>query len=347
MNVRCDELAKAFRSSIQQAHPRTEPHDFEGWSLSHAGYLVNSFDYDKLYDWVFGHEVASHWSQRHQLSKDAWDQIYWDGISKAYKSLPRHLSQWFTKHIAGFSPTAKVEHRRNHWESNLCPRCRLEVETEEHILTCQHPHSHQSQVTHRQAMVQALEKKGTAPDIVALCQAIFRFYPLVPPSHQLPPKQQDLLRAQLPIGLSNWFRGRVAKLWVDHQHQWLLAQATRWKRSTPKWGSFFIQQILTYSWNLWRDRTDFVHDPQATFQQNKHKNIIEQITQHTNNLHLYLKSDRRRVRRLADKAVQGTVQEAQQALESIQAAQQRAVRRRNSMTAARQALRSWLRIPSS
>ena len=123
MNVRCDTLAKAFRATMNRTHPRPSPLEFEGWALLVAGELLNSFDYATLYECVLGQEITAHWSQRHQISEQSWNQVYWNGIQRAYKALPRHLSQWFTKHIAGFSPTAKVEKRRQNWDSDLCPRC--------------------------------------------------------------------------------------------------------------------------------------------------------------------------------------------------------------------------------
>lgn len=46
------------------------------------------------------------------------------------------------------------------------------------------------------------------------------------------------------------FHGRLCKAWVDHQEHWLLAQATRWRRSQRKWASRCIQTIIQATWNF-------------------------------------------------------------------------------------------------
>jgi hypothetical protein len=80
--------------------------------------------------------------------------------------------RWLAKHLAGFSATGRVMHRRKEWEHDLCPRCEAPNEDGFHVPACHHPsaclHFHQSVDT---AMI-TLDYIGTHPDIVLLFKSI-------------------------------------------------------------------------------------------------------------------------------------------------------------------------------
>ena len=88
-----EEMKKEGSVDNNDAKFLMHPWSHEGWSLDLAGNKLNYIDYDSLYDLIIGEEVRQHWSTRHNIPQEQWDNIYWQDVEKATQSLPRHVSQ--------------------------------------------------------------------------------------------------------------------------------------------------------------------------------------------------------------------------------------------------------------
>ena len=192
-----------MRATIQEHSPRHLPWKHEGWHVEIEGQRLNSFEYSEMYDRIIGHEIRQHWMTRHDIAADEWDQIYWEGVEKAVKSLPRHITQWSSKHLAGFSPTAKVMKRRKDWQSDKCPICDQETETAEHLWRCNHEKALHAQATGKATFIHEMEKQRTSPHLLHLFRLLFKHFPHTIPQSSLNNQQHELLEAQSQIGIAN------------------------------------------------------------------------------------------------------------------------------------------------
>lgn len=91
----------------------------------------------------------------------------------------------------------------------------------------------------------------------------------------------SLQNSQRTIGFDNLLRRRISKAWVDHQQQWLLAMATKWKPSATAWRRKLVKLLLESQWEFWWYRFDFVHNVEHPWNKQEVMNLIQKIKNQT------------------------------------------------------------------
>ena len=71
-------------------------------------------------------------------TRDGFDSVDWDAVSRASKTYPQQFRLWMTKHVSGCNDSGQLQVHLGRRETNLCPLCKTEIETSQHHVHCTH-----------------------------------------------------------------------------------------------------------------------------------------------------------------------------------------------------------------
>jgi len=145
--------------------------------------------------------------------------------------------------------------RRQHWRQDYCPRCRVCVETHDHLLTCTHPQCLHTFRTSLEKLELWLVHQHTPQELLTDILHIITEWKMgittLPSPHHTHPMCE-----QLKLGARHLTEGRLHIAFEKYMDQHYLST----KKSGKIWSATFIQKI----WILihrpqWENRNSFVH----------------------------------------------------------------------------------------
>jgi hypothetical protein len=83
------------------------------------------------------------------------------------------------------------------------------------------------------------------------------------------------------IGWIPFLRGCISKQWEDAQDKWMVARATKWKRSSARWMQKLTVATWEVSWEMWDHRNSILHDPSHPWKKQEILHLNEQISTET------------------------------------------------------------------
>ena len=171
INIEMDKKAKAFRKQMKKGRIIHTPSHYgdSNWRLQLGDIRINNQLEMGLRDHIQGTLLVQHLLRKGHLNAAAVSQVDWNAIHGGSKLLPIGDRLWMTKYVSGFCPTARQMFFRdqkrksetqeqfdqdfNRWKSPICPLCKLEEETSEHILQC----TNRKMAAHRKKMRKELK----------------------------------------------------------------------------------------------------------------------------------------------------------------------------------------------
>ena len=230
---------------------------------------------DKLYydvrktlvDHIQGTMIKQHIQQKHNLSAAIVEEIDWDSIERASKSLTITRKLWLLKYVSGFAPTASKMCQRGEWEDDQCPICMCERETTSHIFTC----THQTSYDHRMKMILQfrtwLQSIQTAPEIVDCFTLFLTAGKDATLSEMIPSNIESEARTELIhqaatsqdlLGWDSFCRGWISSKWRAVQQKYLEEKDFTRRRTSRSWASYVVQYIYQIVYEQWEFRNSIV-----------------------------------------------------------------------------------------
>jgi hypothetical protein len=180
-------------------------------------------------------------------------------MSTCLRKLPQHERQWVTKTA---SENCGVGTTLVHWnmqEDAICPRCNHPNETTEHVSQCQGQGASKTFRKSLRRIRKHLTEEKTHPQIQrAILHCLRRWHK----GRQIdmprfPESIQQAINHQSTIGWQDFLEGLMAKQWQVLQAQHYASKRSR--KTSKKWATGVITQVIRLGIRQWRHRNDYKH----------------------------------------------------------------------------------------
>ena len=211
------------------------------------------------------------------FSVQSVDLIDWEVFQKTTKSLSPHQQLFISKHCAGISATGRNMLRREHRDSDECPRCGMSDEHCEHIILCKHKEASEVFMTAFADLGLWLQKT-TSPEIEAVVTDAVLAYRDSTAMEIEDYEDTDItgaLRQQLQIGLFPFLCGFLGTNWSKVQQAYLDDIGSRW--CGKKWASQLSVKLIVIVQDMWTHRNDTLHGKKNTINDRLHEEINDLI----------------------------------------------------------------------
>jgi hypothetical protein len=352
LNDVCDSLAKTYWNQVVLSRePRpNQRFGHEGWSISTDSRKLSKLPLWTMYDLVYGKVARDYWMPKHQITPHLFTRINWTACGRAMKAIPFGKKRWLVKHLTGFCAVGRVMKRRNEWVHDKCPLCLQPNETASHVTFCRDVRARLQWTRSLDSFGVKLTKAKTAPSIIRVI--LLRLAQLHSPTawRPLPTNlPSDVKRAaaeQDTMGWRQFLHGRVSKGWEDAQERWLVARATKWKRSCARWSTTLLIAVWELSFEMWEHRNRVFHDPTHPWRIAQSKDRDARILQYFTRYHEshFLLNDRRLFTTTAEHIQEHySDEQKEQWLESVAIAKMRKAGARSTALAnSRLLMQHWL-----
>jgi len=198
------------------------------------------------------------------------------------------------KFLHNWLPTFRKLHRYGHHPTELCPRCKTAIETNDHVVQCCWVNDEE----YRQQRVQLLYKTVLQEQVPArmlelLVDHVYAWMELRSPlEHDLLATDETLIlhaaiEVQSDIGWENFFRCRLTPLWAQSRPQTPTTNNNKWTDSLTRW---IWDTVLL----AWANRNTLVFGNTTTEANNIHRLRLEarihDLYQECTQLPLHLRS---------------------------------------------------------
>lgn len=219
--------------------------DDPNWSISINNTKLTEDIEGALKDHIHTQTLFHHLVQRKHITAEAINLVAWDILSKVHCALLRSRYIWVVKYALRFLPTANHMHRNNTWETNLCPLCHIEVETNLHIMRCSCDEATMERHSRMYDLYQWLIDNNTNPNIIQTVIHALINGPATSFSSMVPIQASSIIQKaaceQDCIRWDNFVVGRLSLSWAQAQQQYFDSIS-----SNPKdhHGSGWLQQFI-------------------------------------------------------------------------------------------------------
>jgi len=258
LNTECDLLAKIARKELPKVIAQENIFQHEGLTIwdDQQEKLSSNLD-QSLYHHFFQKKALSVLQHKYGWNEGHFHMINWNAIRSSNQLLTQATRQWMSKFVTKFLPIGRNMLRRQHWRQDYCPRCRVCVETHDHLLTCTHPQCLHTFRTSLEKLELWLVNQHTPQELLTdILHTIteWKMGIATPPS----PHHTHPIYEQLKLGARHLIEGRLHIAFETYMDQHYLSIGS--KKSGKIWSATFIQKI----WILihrpqWENRNSFVH----------------------------------------------------------------------------------------
>jgi len=256
LNVECDLIAKSVRQ-LPPLHSSENYLQGEGLTVWWKNHKI----YSKLDQHLHAIFQDSHALQiirkKYHLTPTQFHDIDWNATQKASSFMSAQKNIWVSKFVTRTLPVGKNMTRRNHWSEDYCPRCKLCVETHDHLLTCNHSQCHQIFHHSLDKLDIWLEEQQTPPKLheqLLILLTSWKHGEVISQNYNYVKPIQD----QIQLGWVHLMEGRLVQSFTTYMSQHYDAINSKRKGST--WTSLFICKMWTWIYgDIWQNRNEFVH----------------------------------------------------------------------------------------
>ncbi len=213
------------------------------------------------------------------LSRDEFEEVDWELVHRTLHSVPRLFQVWASKHVLGIAGTMKfLAHQDG--RKPTCPSCRSCEETCAHIARC-------PEAGHTEAFLQAvvelsrwMTENETHPDLVSVISDYAQGRgetSCIKCAEDLPLIVREFAISQDKIGWGNFIVGMISTKLLGIQDSYLQVRGSA--RSSERWATGLITQLLQVTHGQWIYRCTLIHYRTTGTLINQHKaKLLEEIT---------------------------------------------------------------------
>jgi len=258
INTECDLLAKIARTELPKITGYNNVFQHEGISIWDTNQeKISSNLEEALYTHYYHRQAKKVMKEKYGWDSDQFARVGWEAIRQSNQTMSSTTKQWIAKYVTKFLPIGRNMLRRNHWREDYCPRCRICVETHDHLITCTH-----SQCTH--VFRKSLEKlelwlrdNQTPPNLISDILHILTDWKLGI-NTRISSQFTNPIQNQIQFGIRHFIKGRLLVDFTEFMSNHFLTIGS--KRTGRKWTAIFIQKLWTVMHRpQWDNRNSFVH----------------------------------------------------------------------------------------
>ena len=230
-----------------------------------------------IIDHIHGKALIRHLGIKYHIPKIAIRLVDWSALAASIKGIPLAERIWAIKFSANACPVGEVMFWRKQWSSPNCPMCQDVKEKLIHIFQC--PYTSEARIKLLLQFSQWFDITKTAAmissTIIGALLTMSSFTSNLPVG--APQYVVQAAKDQDEIGMFGFLSGKVAVSWVTAQNS-----LKKWKPGKhfvrSKWNSHLIKRILSYTYQVWKVRSNKVHevlDKEAT--REAHRKVDDEI----------------------------------------------------------------------
>jgi hypothetical protein len=213
------------------------------------------------------------------LSRNKFEEVDWEAVHRTLHLVPRLFQVWAAKHIMGIAGTMKFLAHQDGCNL-ICPSCRAYDETCTHIACCPEAGCTEAFLLTAAELSRWMRDNETHPDLALVISKYVQGQgkvACVGCAGNLPPIIQEFATLQDRIGWGNFMMGMISTKLLCIQDSYLRMRGSA--RSSEKWVTGLITQLLQVMHGQWIYRCVLVHDRATGTLVNQHKaEILEEIT---------------------------------------------------------------------
>jgi hypothetical protein len=213
------------------------------------------------------------------LLHDKFGEVDWELVHRTLHTVPRLFQVWAAKHVLGIAGTMKfLAHQDG--RDPTCPSCQACEETCTHIARCPEAGCTEAFSQVVAELSKWLIEHERHPNLVSVISEYAQGQgetPCVECAGDLPPVIREFAISQDKIGWGNFIVGMISTklLGIQDSYLWVRCLA----RSSEKWATGLITQLLQVTHRQWIYRCVLVHDCTMGTLVNQHKAmLLEEIT---------------------------------------------------------------------
>ncbi len=214
--------------------------------------------------------------QEYLMHRFGWDvgvlkSLDWEvlrAISSSYDAQRPTL----VKHFHAIAPTGKYAHRNDRHESQHCPACTHDVETNDHLFYCTARSRQEWRIQTCERLSKTILEEPCDMTLGAILvvglQRCFRNGDDALPPMLYPARYGNVINEQNAIGWIQLFRGRWTTSWKACQSQWYRSNGIpNADQLATKWVHRAGRLLLDQWWKLWKLRNTERHGRDETNQE--------------------------------------------------------------------------------
>jgi hypothetical protein len=217
--------------------------------------------------------------QKGILTRDTFNEVDWEAVHRALHAVPWLFQVWASKHVLGNAGAMKfLAHQDG--RNPLCPSCRMCEETCTHVTRCPEAGRAEAFSQAVDELSRWMNKNETHPDLASVITEYAQKQgdtSCIKCAGNLPPIMWEFAISQDKIGWGNFIVGMVSTKLLSIQDLYLLVRGST--RSSEKWATGLIAQLVQVAHRQWIYRCMLVHDRSMGTLVNQHKKaLLEEIT---------------------------------------------------------------------
>lgn len=276
INVQCDEfVSKYFVTPMDGSVQWLEkiPHyPNQKVSLSNLFTRITSSYRSNINRYKIGHEAEHQCSKTWKISIPSLHKLDWLNLRKEYKSRRGANRFRMTKAIHRQWPLMTREKKWNRASSALCPLCKHENETLEHIYRCKNVQIQSNRSKLFSDLKKSLKAYKTSPILINhILRMMYQFCGghRVSKIKSVEQNDQSTFTARLSqaiqiqcddLGIQNMLLGLVTPVFTECQRLYYRENSFGKNYSADRWGRWLVREMIDFSLSVWKFRCDMVHE---------------------------------------------------------------------------------------
>ena len=282
MNDFVDSEAKAYLAScLSQSRPLTNPRLLhEHWAVSLDGVKLSCIIKKHVYASLFAPRTLRYWATHHDTPIPAASDIDWEPSRRAINRLSPGLKRWRWKFATGCIGVGNQLFHRRYQDHSKCPLCSFPNEKVSHVLRCPDLGARDLATDIFEGRFRTLlQSLDTFPPLIDTFCSLLRSWRLCQSIHPIhfSLALRPALYAQSTIGWTNFFLGRWTPVWRTLQNAHYVSISS--KRTSLRWTTAVIHQLLLTAWDLWQYRNNRLHGEAGPLAIAQHALLDAQISE--------------------------------------------------------------------
>ena len=266
LNCLMDQKAKQYREQIESTpnYEYSKIHFLSNWICKTSENTITENISLHIKHQIYHKKMKHHLTHHQQYTNEAFELIDWNAIHKASMNLHTSRQIWLTKFTSGFCATAQRMKIRKQWETNICPICKLDIETTSHIIQCTDPCVKEHYKKCAKNFFRYLHSINTHPNIIQIFKQTLQTSTPTTFVSQISSYETNTLFLQAAheqdiIGWTNIFKGHISSTWSKIQYQYI-SEFYQHPPSLHHWSKNIILQLYDFTHSMWTNRNNIIHN---------------------------------------------------------------------------------------
>ena len=268
MNIQIDEYAADYHENEtcdMESNMITQFFQAQIFSIRLYDCRPTSNIFSQIWGFKRGHEAEEVISKVLKIPKKRLTWVEWKGLKRAIVSQSRSQQFSSSKFIYSNWHTMQVAKRNGKSDSDICPLCKSETETWEHVLrcdaTCASTHREKEMMTFKKNLRKMKTKPVLLRRIVCIMRQWLKSHEIITYRSDEVCELERAIQMQMEIGVNNMFKGFVCTELIEIQDRYYedIRKNTNSHNTIDEWSKLIVLSLLDFSKSMWRNRCEIVN----------------------------------------------------------------------------------------